>query len=73
MAGAPVDNGADATQTAQIPQAPVPDLPPLPKGATPPAAVIGVLVRFGLRRYLASPFYEEPIETTLITNPAEVS
>ncbi|GIL39336.1 AI-2E family transporter [Roseiterribacter gracilis] len=35
--------------------------------AVPVAAVIGVLVRFGIRRYLASPFYEEPVETALIT------
>ena len=37
--------GGDAgDQTAvQLPNVPVPDLPPLPKGATPPAAVIGVL------------------------------
>ena len=37
--------GGDATnETAvQLPNVPVPDLPPLPKGAPPPAAVIGVL------------------------------
>ena len=41
-------NAADATDSgdqtaAQLPNVPVPDLPALPKGATPPAAVIGVL------------------------------
>jgi predicted PurR-regulated permease PerM len=35
--------------------------------AVPVAAVIGVLVRFGLRRYLESQFYEEPVESKLIT------
>ncbi len=37
--------GGDATDDAavQLPNVPVPDLPPLPKGASPPAAVIGVL------------------------------
>lgn len=35
--------------------------------AVPIAAVIGVLVRFAIRRYLASEFYEEPVESTLIT------
>jgi predicted PurR-regulated permease PerM len=35
--------------------------------AVPVAAVIGVLVRFAIRRYLTSPFYEEPVETALIT------
>ena len=37
--------GGDATDEAavQLPNVPVPDLPPLPKGAPPPAAVIGVL------------------------------
>jgi Skp family chaperone for outer membrane proteins len=44
MAAAPSDSGADSDQAAaQIPQQPVPNLPPLPKGVTPPAAVIGVL------------------------------
>jgi Skp family chaperone for outer membrane proteins len=45
MAGVPSTdtvNGADTAQ-AQMPNIPVPDLPPLPKGAAPPAAVIGVL------------------------------
>ena len=46
MAGVPgtdtVDAGTD-TAPAQLPNIPVPDLPALPKGATPPAAVIGVL------------------------------
>ncbi len=37
--------GGDTTDQAavQLPNVPVPDLPPLPKGASPPAAVIGVL------------------------------
>ena len=37
--------GGDSTDEAavQLPNVPVPDLPPLPKGAPPPAAVIGVL------------------------------
>ena len=35
-------NGSDGG-TAQLSNLPVPDLPPLPKGAPPPAAVIGVL------------------------------
>ncbi len=44
MTAAPQDNGQDSDQAAaQIPQAPVPDLPALPKGATPPTPVIGVL------------------------------
>ena len=38
-----VDAGTDAAAAAQLPNLPVPDLPPLPKGSTPPAAVIGVL------------------------------
>jgi Skp family chaperone for outer membrane proteins len=38
------DPGDTADQSlAQLPNVPVPDLPPLPKGASPPAAVIGVL------------------------------
>ncbi len=37
-----VDAGTD-NAPAQLPNIPVPDLPALPKGATPPAAVIGVL------------------------------
>jgi predicted PurR-regulated permease PerM len=41
--------------------------------AVPVAAVIGVLVRFAIRRYLTSPFYEQPPETTLITGSADVS
>ncbi len=47
MAGVPgndtVDAGTDAAAQAQMPNIPVPDLPALPKGSTPPAAVIGVL------------------------------
>ncbi len=44
MAGVNPDAGDSGNQlAAQIPAGPVPDLPPLPKGATPPAAVIGVL------------------------------
>jgi Skp family chaperone for outer membrane proteins len=44
MAGVAPDAGDAGNQlAAQIPAGPVPDLPPLPKGATPPAAVIGVL------------------------------
>ena len=45
MAGVPgsdtVDAGGDLS--AQMPNIPVPDLPPLPKGAPPPAPLIGVL------------------------------
>ena len=36
------DQGADQP-VAQVPAGPIPDLPALPKGATPPAAVVGVL------------------------------
>ncbi len=45
QSGADALGGGDATDQAavQLPNVPVPDLPPLPKGATPPAAVIGVL------------------------------
>ncbi len=42
MAGVTADATADQP-VAQLPNVPVPDLPALPKGATPPAAVIGVL------------------------------
>ncbi len=46
MAAVPGGDPADASteqSLSQLPSVPVPDLPPLPKGATPPAAVIGVL------------------------------
>ncbi len=35
--------GTSDDAVANLPNVPVPDLPPLPKGASPPAAVIGVL------------------------------
>jgi Skp family chaperone for outer membrane proteins len=40
--GGPASPDADQP-VAQLPQQPVPDLPALPRGSTPPAAVIGVL------------------------------
>ena len=45
MPAVPDANLGDAGDQAavQLPSVPVPDLPALPKGATPPAAVIGVL------------------------------
>ena len=45
MAAVPGSDSADAPDPslAQLPNVPVPDLPALPKGATPPPAVIGVL------------------------------
>ncbi len=45
MAAVPGTDSADAPDPAlaQLPNVPVPDLPALPKGATPPPAVIGVL------------------------------
>ena len=47
MAGVPGGTDAvdapDQQAAVQLPNIPVPDLPALPKGATPPAAVIGVL------------------------------
>ena len=45
MAAVPGSDAADAPDPAlaQLPNVPVPDLPALPKGATPPPAVIGVL------------------------------
>ena len=44
MAAVPSDPADAPDQSlAQVPTGPVPELPPLPKGATPPAAVIGVL------------------------------
>ena len=45
MAAVPGSDTGDAGDQAlsQLPNVPVPDLPALPKGATPPAAVIGVL------------------------------
>ncbi len=45
MAGVPGSDTADGGDTwpAQLPNIPVPDLPALPKGAPPPAPVIGVL------------------------------
>ena len=45
MAAVPGSDAADTPDPslAQLPNVPVPDLPALPKGATPPPAVIGVL------------------------------
>ena len=44
LTGMPSTDTVDANNTpVQLPNLPVPDLPPLPKGAPPPAPVIGVL------------------------------